>query len=714
MHKFTSVVAGLVIVAVSVGLAILCGDFTQSIIHMAGLPLPTITLDTELIASVLLHLLGPAIVAFGIAALLFPQGLFDTAERTAKQVYIWGAAWGVGSLYYFLTSSDVFPHHILVGAFVIAVMLLWLGYGLFGRDRAEKGRHSLPGRLLAVVLATFRLLLRPWTWLAVLLTLAPLIATVFYVVSQDFRDSVAEYRVRHNASVKGDWITVPINTRTKLLQPIMIRPEPGHPNRLIVLERAGRLFRMGYPDDGTKELLLDISATVGEVNLENGALGFDFDPRYSEDGRHFVYLYFTSYTPEKQVNYLSRFDLSAPDAAARTATRFDLMALNRPPSQYHNAGHVEVGHDGFLYLSIGEMDLDETYQQRVDRSLVAGIFRIDVLNQGGDISRPIEKQPEDGKTQGYFIPKDNPFASVPGALGEYYALGLRNPFRFDIDKDSGLIWTGDVGSTTWEEVNAVTKGGNYQFPYNEGGLPTDFAKPADVVGTETGPVYTYHHTAYDRSVIGGTVYRGARWPGLNGKYVFGDNYSGKLWAIPLTGEKVTEVETLGQADKYAQRGLTSFVRAADDRLLITVMGSSSAPNGEIVELVPRSAGKAASLGGGQSAAAATEQVTDATVRESYVTNCARCHGEEGRGDGPDAAMLANQFGTRPTNFRTAEFKARPRQEILKAIRQGGEAVGRSAAMPPWTGILENVEIDAIAKYVMAFPAESGDRQAPKQ
>jgi mono/diheme cytochrome c family protein len=388
------------------------------------------------------------------------------------------------------------------------------------------------------------------------------------------------------------------------------------------------------------------------------------------------------------------------------------MALGRPPSQYHNAGHVELGDDGFLYVSVGEMSLEESFQT-IDKTLNAGILRIDVLNQGGDVSRPIAKQPEGGKTQGYSIPNDNPFVDEPGALGEYYAIGLRNPFRFEIDGESGLIWTGDVGSTTWEEVNAIAKGGNYQFPYDEGGKPTEFAKPAKVFGKETGPIYTYQHTAYDRSVIGGTVYRGDRWPQLKGKYIFGDNYSGTFWALPATGKPVTEVETLGQADKYAQRGFTSIIEAPDGRILITVMGSSSTPNGEIVELVPRAGGEAASLGGGQSAAATPEELTDKMIGESYVTNCARCHGEAGRGDGPDAEMLAEQLGARPTSFRTAAFKAKPREEIHKAIAEGGPAVGLSAAMPPWQGILEDAEIDAIVDYVMALPKEEeGTAPAP--
>lgn len=700
MQRILSVVISLAVVALAIFLGSAAADTIHHVIRMV-LPLPDVPAGREEIVAALTHILPVGVLAFGAAALIFPQGLLSSAERVARQVYAWGATWGAGSLGLFLLTSDVFPHQLLVGTLLFAIVLFWLLYALFGQDR-ETGPG---GRLLAVIAATFRELLKPAAWLAALITLLPLIAAVLYVKNQEFRDSVAEFRVHQNVSVKGDWITVPINTKTQLLQPIMIRFEPGRPGSMLVLERAGRLYRMGYPDNGTKELLLDFAPDVGEVNLENGALGFDFDPGYGQGGNRKVYVFFTSWKPERQVNHLARFDLGLPDAKARTASRYDLMSLGRPPSQYHNAGTVETGPDGLLYVSVGEMAMEQSHQ-RIDRSLSGGILRIDVRGERPD-NLPIAKQPFDGKTQGYRIPKDNPFLSVPGALGEFYAFGLRNPFRFVFDRPSGLLWTGDVGSTVWEEVNAVEKGGNYQFPYDEGGRTTEFAKPAQVQGTEHGPIYTYQHTAYDRSVIGGTVYHGKRWPQLDGQYIFGDNYSGTFWSIPAVKQKAAQAIALGQADKYAQRGFTSIVQSPDERILITIMGSSSSPNGEIAELVPAKGGAALSIAGSGAkvAAAAPEMLNTAAIRESFVTNCGRCHGESGKGDGPDAALLKGQLGVGPTNFHAPAFKAKSRDEVRKAIAQGGPAVGLSGAMPPWTGVLGEDEIDALADYVRSLPGK---------
>jgi glucose/arabinose dehydrogenase/cytochrome c553 len=705
MQRIGSILISLIVVAIAIALGVAAADTTQQLIRLV-LPLPDMPLHKIEIFDTFGYLLVAAFLTFALAAWMFAQALFASAERTAKQVYTWGAAWGAGSLYLFLMTSDVFPHHLLVGAFVIGVALFWAAYAVFGKDRDIAGRTGIGGRFVAAIAATFKLLLKPFTWLAVLVTVLPLIAAVLYVANQNFRDSVAEFRVQQNASVEGDWMTVPVNTKTQLLQPITLRMEAGRPGSMLVLERAGRLYRMGYPDNGTKELLFDISAVVGEVNLENGALGFDFDPRYGQagEGAGFVYLYYTSYTPQKQVNYLSRFDLSLADPAARLASRFDLIAQERLPNQYHNAGHVELGPDGMLYVSVGEMGMEASLQ-RLDKTLSGGILRIDVTGTNG---LPIPRQPEGGKTQGYTIPVDNPFVKEPGALAEFYAIGLRNPFRFHIDKPTGLAWTGDVGSTTWEEVNAVARGGNYQYPFDEGGRAGAVPKPAKVYGEEHGPVFTYQHTAYDRSVIGGIVYRGKRWPQLDGQYIFGDNYSGKFWAMPAQNRKVSAVQTLGQADKYAQRGFTSIIQTPDDRILITIMGSSSAPNGEIVELVLKSQGASASIAGaGAVVAAAAEAATmsQVAIRESYVTNCARCHGATGYGDGPDAALLKQQLKVMPTNFHTAQFKAKDRAEIRLAIAKGGGAVNMSVAMPPWEGLLEDKEIDALTDYVLAMPAE---------
>ncbi len=704
MQRFSSLAISVAVAAISLAAGYALTDVIHALIRIA-LPLPSVDVSGDDLVTTATYLLGASVVVFGLVAAFNSESLLASARRTAIQVFAWGAAWGSGSLALFFMSASVFPHQLLVGAFLIGVVLFIIGYAVLGTDKDR----TLIGRLTDSIGALFKLLLNPLAWLAILITIAPLIAAVMYVKSQEFRDAVAEFRIQQNVSVEGDWMTVPVNTQTELLQPIMIRMEPGRPDSMLVLERAGRLYRIGYPDNGTKELLIDFADQVGEVNLENGAMGFDFDPLYASGDGRFVYLYFTSYTADAQTNYLSRFDLAAETPEAILATQYNLMEISRPPTQYHNGGHVEFGADGMLYVAIGELDIAESHQT-LDTTLAGGIMRIDVLNQGGDVSRPITRQPENGVTQGYSIPLDNPYADREDVLGEFYAHGLRNPFRFAFDGETGNIWAGEVGSTVWEEVNVIERGRNYQFPFVEGREATTIAPPDPIEGTEQGPVYTYRHTAYDRSVIGGIVYRGSRWPSLQGRYLFGDNYSGTFWSIPATGEETEDVETLGQATKYAQRGFTSMIQTPDDRILITVMGSSSAPNGAIVELVRKDAGAEASIGGGGAAAGVAEGVlTASAIRESYVTNCARCHGEDGYAQGPDADVL-EEAGARPISFHSDEFASRSRDHVRTAIAKGGAGVGMSGLMPPWEGLLEDNEIDALTDYIIAFrerEAEAG-------
>jgi glucose/arabinose dehydrogenase len=488
MQRFSSFLISMVMVVFALSAGAMLTDFTHTFIRFI-LPLPSVDLAREDFILTGTYLISSSFVVFLAMALLIPTKLFSSPERTAKQVYGWGAAWGSGSLALYLASSSVFPHHLLVGAGLSGILFLCVGFALFGASRDGEAVTTPLKRLTAVLGATFGLLRKPLSWLAILVTLAPLITAVAYVKSQVFRDTVVEFRIQQNVSVEGDWTTVAVNTKTQLLQPIMIRVVPKKTDQMLVLERAGRLYRIGYPDTGTKDLLVDFSGEVGEVNLENGAMGFDFNPRFGEDGYNFVYVYFTSYTPELQTNYLARFDLSAGDPEAVLASRMNLIELERPPSQYHNGGHVEIGSDNMLYLSIGELDLPD-FHQTIDKTLAGGVLRIDVLNQGGDVSRDITQQPVNGKTQGYSIPLDNPFIDSENALGEFYAFGLRNPFRFAFDSETDMIWTGDVGSTVWEEVNVVEKGGNYQFPFIEGREKTTTPPPDVVVGNEKEPIYT--------------------------------------------------------------------------------------------------------------------------------------------------------------------------------------------------------------------------------
>ena len=280
-----------------------------------------------------------------------------------------------------------------------------------------------------------------------------------------------------------------------------------------------------------------------------------------------------------QVNRVSRFNLDVSPVEAASQSELPLMVLKRHASGFHNGGSIEFGPDGFLYIALGEGIRTKTYVSQAE-TLRQGVLRIDVDQIGGEKSHPISRQPGNGETLNYFIPNDNPFLEMEGILEEYWAIGLRNPFRISFDQKTHMLWLGDVGTTKWEEVNVIKRGGHYQYPFIEGYEATDTKRPDHVLGKEYSPLYTYVHTAYDRAVIGGIVYRGHQLPQLQDQYIFGDNYSSKLFAMPAEDRRVEDVTLLAKADQFAQRGISSITQASNGDILVTTLGRSKLPTGQ--------------------------------------------------------------------------------------------------------------------------------------
>ena len=131
--------------------------------------------------------------------------------------------------------------------------------------------------------------------------------------------------------------------------------------------------------------------------------------------------------------------------------------------------------------------------------------------------------------QQYGIPKDNPFVDVKGAKPEIYAFGFRNPWRITFDRQTGDLWEGEVGQDYWEEINIVTKGGNYGWSFVEGTFPfsnREYKMPSQPIG----PVWEYDHQV-GKSITGGYVYRGKALPELEGVYLYADFVTGKIWGL---------------------------------------------------------------------------------------------------------------------------------------------------------------------------------------
>ncbi len=289
-------------------------------------------------------------------------------------------------------------------------------------------------------------------------------------------------------------------------------------NRIFVVERSGiiKVFTNNPAVTSTKTFL-NITDRVTSGS-ELGLLGLAFHPDYENNG--YFYVNYTAPSPRRSV--ISRFSVSTtnPDSADKN-TEIILFTQEQPYSN-HNGGQISFGPDGYLYIALGDGgsggDPENHAQTLTD--LLGKILRIDVDNPESQLN--------------YGIPADNPFKdNTAGYREEIYAWGLRNPWRFSFDPETGWLWCGDVGQGTWEEINIVENGKNYGWRCYEGNHTYNTSGCLDS-SNYTFPVWEYPHNP-ECSITGGFVYRGPNQPGLLGKYIYADYCSGKIWALTYDG-----------------------------------------------------------------------------------------------------------------------------------------------------------------------------------
>lgn len=307
-------------------------------------------------------------------------------------------------------------------------------------------------------------------------------------------------------------------------------------NRVFVVEQAGRI-RVFENDQNVASAgtYLDIRSKVA-YGGEMGLLGLAFHPKFKENG--FFYVNYTKDNPRETV--VSRFKASSANAStAEPGSEVVLFKFSQPYSN-HNGGKLLFGSDGYLYVSTGDGgsggDPQNNGQNRA--SWLGKILRVDVNST------------DKGN---YGIPSDNPFiASKDGYREEIYAYGLRNPWRMSFD-EKGQLWVGDVGQNKIEEIDIVTKGGNYGWRVKEADQPFNAASNT-VTDKLIDPIWQYTHDNGDVSVTGGVVYRGQANPTLRGKYVFADFASGRVWALTQNGSKADNQEVATKAGSISAFG----------------------------------------------------------------------------------------------------------------------------------------------------------------
>lgn len=315
-----------------------------------------------------------------------------------------------------------------------------------------------------------------------------------------------------------------------LRRPVQAVQAPGDDRHLYVLEQAGRVMRLDLtkPDATEAEVWMDIREQVNSAGNELGLLSIVFDPKFAET--HQFFLYYTANKPLR--SELTRFDV-APATGMPVLKSAKVFLEVKQPYSNHNGGTVLFGPDGMLYLSLGDGGAanDPHGNSQNMAALLGKIIRIDVRRSEGG--------------EPYAIPADNPFVDNPKAAPEIWATGLRNVWRMSFDRKTGQLYAGDVGQNAYEEVDLIVKGGNYGWNPREGLHAFDKGKPGTAGAAYIDPIAEYPHDQ-GVSVTGGHVYRGSKWPSLQGVYLYADYAFGTIWGLRCNGDRCTPSEVVWQ------------------------------------------------------------------------------------------------------------------------------------------------------------------------
>jgi glucose/arabinose dehydrogenase len=300
-----------------------------------------------------------------------------------------------------------------------------------------------------------------------------------------------------------------------LEQPLAMAVRPDDP-ALYVAEKTGRV--VAVEGDGVRTVL-DLRGQVS-LGSEQGLLGLAFPPEGD--------LLYVNYTDLRGDTHVTEFRMEGGTAAM--GSRRDVLVVDQPYSN-HNGGHIAFGPDGYLYIGLGDGGSAGDPQDNAQSlgTLLGTMLRIDPGRADG---RP------------YTVPDDNPFVGREGTRPEIWAYGLRNPWRWSFDRETGDLWIGDVGQGDREEIDfqpASSSGGeNYGWDGYEGTLVFEEPVPEDAVP----PLYEYGRDL-GASVIGGFVYRGSDIEGLQGHYLFADFYEPEVRVLRLRDGRAMGHRDLG-------------------------------------------------------------------------------------------------------------------------------------------------------------------------
>src|SRR5262245_11088832 len=317
---------------------------------------------------------------------------------------------------------------------------------------------------------------------------------------------------------------------------------------LYVTEQVGRVraIRNGALDP---QPVVDITDQVGSGG-ERGLLGIAFSPDGSK-----LYLYYTNRDGDIRVD-----EYAMSGNTVNAGSRRQVLAVDHPPAPNHNGGQLSFGPDGKLYMGLGDGggagDMGAGHVEGGNAqsrdTMLGKILRIDPTPSGG---------------MQYTIPPDNPFARG-GGLPEIWAYGLRNPWRFSWDRQTGDMWIADVGQSQREEIDFARAGRGAGANYGWNRLEASHQFSGTAPAGAGAPIHEYPHSTGGCAVSGGYVYRGSKVPGLRGRYVYSDYCESTIRSIAERDGKVTDRRDLG----VKANQVTAFGQDQDGELYVLSQG----------------------------------------------------------------------------------------------------------------------------------------------
>lgn len=403
------------------------------------------------------------------------------------------------------------------------------------------------------------------------------------------------------------------------VSPIGLVASPDNIRRLFVIDQAGKIWIIDSTGTKLSTPFLDLSATMVSLNPsydERGLLGFAFHPQFSTNRKFYVYYQLPPRpgappggTAWNNLSRIAEFQASAANNNITDMTTLRVILEMDDPQSNHNGGTIEFGPDGYLYIAIGDGGgandvgpghVTDWYAtnaggngQDIDANLFGDILRIDI----NSTATP------------YTIPPDNPFVGTTHK-GETWAYGFRNPFRFSFDMAGNReLVAGDAGQVLYEEINLVTKGGNYGWNVKEGKGCFNAASNTNVFAScptkdttnrdLTSPVIILNNTANPAggkalTIIGGNIYRGTI-TSLFGKYIFGtfaqrqNTANGELFISTPNGQQTWPVNELALVSYPNDLGfyIKGFGQDKAGEVYVTVSTAAgpSGSNGKVFKIV---------------------------------------------------------------------------------------------------------------------------------